>query len=339
MQSQLLFDSDRIQRENRYPSLSSVFGVGRMSLEFLESNRGLKFDYLPGLRARGLVLYGILPASLAALGLLQVQAVGSKFEGDNWPFIFLAVVPLVVLYLIVRQRLRAWYLLERHLWARTAMIALLILAFSSTISWAGGALAPDVAPTTGVSVLLAKGTVSSPWWTQLFEAVLLGLVVLVASSTLFMTVIKESGDLPGLPSADFVTHLGALRNSLAVLWRDDIWREEVGASATFQNDLRIARENAGKLSLTSPKGSAQQGFFEDLARDLTLAAGGSVITSSQLITALQRTPFPSPDACCVGLDDFDTTDFPAGQYRYYVEYKRLGGGGVIHTATVDFEIE
>ena len=36
----------------------------------------------------------------------------------------------------------------------------------------------------------------------------------------------------------------------------------------------------------------------------------------------------------------DTTDFPVGLYRFYVEYKRLftDGGGVIETATIDFEI-
>lgn len=226
-----------------------------MSLEYLESNRWLKIDYLFGLRAWGPVLYGILPASLAALGLLQVQAVAAKFEGDNWPFIFLAVVPLVVLYLIVRQRLRAWYLLDRMLWIRTSTIAFSTLALCSAISWAGGRGATDA--------------VSSPWWAQSFEAVLLGLAVLVVPSALFMTVIKESGGPPGLPSKDFVTNLGTLRNSLAVIWRDDIWRQEVSASATFQNDLLVAQANAGRLSLVSPKGSAQQRFFDDLSQDLT----------------------------------------------------------------------
>ena len=51
-----------------------------MSLEYLESNRWLKIDYLFGLRVWGLVLYGILPASLAALGVLKVRAVASKFR-------------------------------------------------------------------------------------------------------------------------------------------------------------------------------------------------------------------------------------------------------------------
>jgi len=35
----------------------------------------------------------------------------------------------------------------------------------------------------------------------------------------------------------------------------------------------------------------------------------------------------------------DTSDFPVGQYRYYVEYKRLDDLSVVQTATVDFTID
>ena len=66
------------------------------------------------------------------------------------------------------------------------------------------------------------------------------------------------------------------------------------------------------------------------------AAGGAVISSGQTLVASQSLRFCSAVDCCMGVD---TSDFPVGQYRYYVEYKRLDDLSVVQTATVDFTID
>lgn len=227
-----------------------------MSIEYLDSNRRLRFDYLLGLRAWGLVLYGALPSSLVALGVLKGPKLNAEFGEVFGPYILLAVVPLVVLYLLVRQRLGAWYLLDSKLWIRTTVVAFVILALCSAISWAG------------VSVEAGKGGLEgSAWWIQLFEAVLLGLVVLVASSTLLMGLIKESGGLPGLPPADFVSDVSKLRDSLSSIGTSEVWRGAV-PSHELQGSLRNAQDIAGRVARQALAKSPRREFFAMLADDL-----------------------------------------------------------------------
>jgi len=74
---------------------------------------------------------------------------------------------------------------------------------------------------------------------------------------------------------------------------------------------------------------------DNIARDgARYAAGGSIIATDSLWANLESHTFP----WSLG---YDTSNFPAGSYRFYVEYKKLpsDGGDVIQTTNVGFEIE
>ena len=107
-----------------------------MRSKYLSSNPRLLLDYVTGYRALGLVLYGLLPSSVTAIGVIEVR----EIQGW-WSLAFLgllAVVPLLVLYLLVRQRLASWYLTDDLLWLRSAILTLLTLIFATGVAWAGG---------------------------------------------------------------------------------------------------------------------------------------------------------------------------------------------------------
>ena len=78
----------------------------------------------------------------------------------------------------------------------------------------------------------------------------------------------------------------------------------------------------------------------NIARDgARYAAGGAIIPTDGSFPD-HRWP-PSASIAFSSPLGYDTSDFPAGTYRFYTEYKRLfaDGSGVIQTETVDFMIE
>ena len=228
---------------------------------YLISNRRLRLDYLLGYRAWGLVLYGALPSSLAALGVLKVDKINDLTDGRVLFLALLAATPLLVMFLLVRQRLGAWYLLSNWLWARSVVITLMVLGLSTIVSWAAGML----------EVSDGKCCETDAWT----DALRLGIVALVASSALFMTAIKETGGLPALPSRELVSDLGSLRESLVQIQRDDIWtkappRADTETALEPLECLRIeAQDAATKLAARYSRRSGEQTLYDRLSENLT----------------------------------------------------------------------
>src|ERR1051326_7285094 len=182
---------------------------------YFATNRWLKLDYLLGLRAFGLIVYGALPASLGALGAFKTpdQSVLDSKIGVSAiiPISVVALIPVVLTFALVRQRLANWYLLPVYLNVRAVVITVGIILISSVVVFATGFLV-------GTYQLIPVST-----WKNLsvleklrpaLECLLLSFAYLVGSSTLFLTVVKEDGSLPLLPAKQEVDDLRSLRASL-----------------------------------------------------------------------------------------------------------------------------
>ena len=180
----------------------------------LRENPWLALDYRLGLRGAGLILYGALPASLGALGALKAPEQGAlQFGRSGIIFIVLvALIPVSVTFLLTRQRLGSWYLLADDLNLRSLLITAEILVASTLVCIATRALSkPDIQQAVAEWWAL-------PFWTHanaIGHAILLAVAYLVASSTLFLTVIKEDSGLPLLPKKDVLTNEIELRKQLA----------------------------------------------------------------------------------------------------------------------------
>lgn len=181
---------------------------------YLEKNKLLSLDYRLGLRAFGLVIYGALPASLGALGAFKApdqSVLDSKIGPAAIPYIcVVAFIPVLLTYVLVRQRLENWYLLPAYLNTRAIVITLAIILISSLVVLAN-------------ALLMGTYQLSFAHWKSLslvdkikpaLECLLLSFAYLVGSSTLFLTVVKEDGSLPLLPGKQEIESLASLRASL-----------------------------------------------------------------------------------------------------------------------------
>jgi hypothetical protein len=225
----------------------------------------LKWDYVFGLRAWGLVVYGTIPSTLSALGVIKVSAFSGRSIGLLLPLLILAVIPIFTVYLLIRQRLGSWYLTKDLLAVRSISLTFCILVCSSIVSWALG-LINGRYQFRSLSEL--RMTDADLIWLPLIESVLLGVVSLVVSSTLFITAIKESGGLPGLPSQEFVKDIATLKDSLKALSRDPIWHKREFTKALDMN-LETAEDVASRLAEHVSQYPWQRKFYRDFASDVS----------------------------------------------------------------------
>ena len=195
------------------------------SNQYLKSNGKLRLDYVFGLRAGGLVVYGFLPSSLAAIGVIDVPGIDPSSKAALIPLLGLATAPALIMLLLVRQRLSAWYLMPDYIWWRSVVITLAIFLLSSLVAWCAGLLDGKFpVPWTDA------WPIANPGWSLLLEVVLNGVVVLIASSALFMAAIKEDGGLPLLPSKAMVEKTTALKDAVIQLKIEPIWSSAVDPS-------------------------------------------------------------------------------------------------------------
>lgn len=207
-----------------------------------DGSRVTTADYVLGLRAWGLILYGALPANLALLGVLEVKLVKVTDLKLLALLLPLSVVPLFLVFLLIRGRHREWYLTTDFLNLRSALHVLVILLLAtlvfglSAVVFKGYKLAPLALLACDLRQLEAcwplKGVV---------ESFLFAVGSLVLSSTLFMTLITKGGDLPGLPTSEFTTQLGVIREKLRRIQAAPAWKVEGG------DCLRDVADEAGKL--------------------------------------------------------------------------------------------
>ena len=210
---------------------------------YLHSNRRLRYDYQLGLRGWGLVIYGVLPASLATLGA-RVPILPGESRELVFALAVLGVAPLAVLYLLIRQRLAHWYLSPDYLGSRSAVTTALIFLLSSAVCGAAGLANGEYV------ILPARQWLSlgpdGPW-PAIGKSSLLGLVVLVGSSTLFLIAVKDVGGLPALPSKQFVERLRSLRDALIFEWLGLDWD---AGPVTQSDDLDVYTRAMERLALS-----------------------------------------------------------------------------------------
>jgi hypothetical protein len=241
---------------------------------YLADSRALRWDHLLGLRGWGLILYGALPASLTALGLVRVEPVSLRAELMA-PAVLLAAIPVALTYLLVRQRLSSWYVLRWGLGRRTLFVTLATLVMSCLISGAAGLLKGRYR-WADASVWMER---PQELWMPVVESTLTGAVLLVGSTTLFLTAVKESGGLPALPSQEAVTTLASLRTKLAALREAKVWAAAVAGDdlAAVNTDITDAIKSSRQLIACSA--AFQRALFTALIADLEGLQRAAELTS------------------------------------------------------------
>lgn len=189
------------------------------------SSQKRKFDYqmfldrIFGLRAWGLILYGALPANLALLGAIEIKISPAN---EQLPFLLIpaTILPILLIFILIRDRHREWYLTTDSLNLRSVIVSITILFVAMLICGISG-----IIHNTYIIGLPDSWNLNE--WTAIAESFLLAVASLVLSSTLFMTALKRGVDLPGLPSSDFVELITKLRKNMRKMKGSKIWKEYI----------------------------------------------------------------------------------------------------------------
>jgi hypothetical protein len=208
-----------------------------------------------------------------ALGAFKAPDQNSlQLSVSGIPFVFfIALAPVVLTFLLTRQRLSAWYLLRDYLYLRSALITLAIIVASIAVCVATRVLTkPDV------SAAFAQW-LNLEWPNQLntvWHALLLSFAYLVGSSTLFLTVIKDDSSLPLLPKKDWLAGETELRKRLietvaaARDWPLQIPGKPIAGRRTELQDHIDEAEKAIDGLRRSATGLGREKFYTELSAEL-----------------------------------------------------------------------
>lgn len=225
---------------------------------YFHKNRGLAWDYRLGLRGAGLIAYGTLPASLGALGAFKPPDQTKLALGGSEGLVLIAVVaavPVVLTFMLVRERLANWYILSDWLWLRSAIVTLGIIIASTAVCIATGLLSGHY-HFIGWQAWLAR---PFPAMIKPFvDSLLLSFAYLVGSSTLFLTVVKEDSSLPLLPKKPEIEKIAGLRGDLHAILNEELLKRKPPTD-------EAAREQAAALiqKITSTSTALQEMSLQD----------------------------------------------------------------------------
>ncbi|MCP4581188.1 MAG: hypothetical protein GY839_06185 [candidate division Zixibacteria bacterium] len=170
-------------------------------------------DDLAGLRAWGLILYGALPATFSLLGAKEVKI---NVEAPNIIYALIASpLPIIILYLLIKTKCRAWYLSKRHLYWRSLITAFMILLASTAICLLAGVIKGN----------FTFSDVLSTNYIYLAKSFLLAIVSLVLSSILFMGILIKGSQLPLIPGKKLVDSLSDFKKFKREFGSSSIWNE------------------------------------------------------------------------------------------------------------------
>jgi len=172
----------------------------------------IKLDNILGLRAWGLILYGVLPSNLAVLGIVDIKIADTKYQLLLAPLLFASFLPVCITFLLVRNRHREWYLTDDYLNIRSAITTAVILVCAALVFGASGIIR-------GRYIL----TVSGDYLVGVAESLIFAVASLVVTSTLFIGLLTKGGDLPGLPSSSVTSLIGSIRGKLRQIQASPIW--------------------------------------------------------------------------------------------------------------------
>jgi hypothetical protein len=205
---------------------------------FISDDTIVFLDLLFGLRGWGLILYGVLPANLALLGVLEVKLTSlDKLTRFLMPIVFL---PLLTTFLLIKQRHKEWYLTTKLLKTRSFIVTVIIFLLASLI--------------TGISgIIQGKYDVSWNYFgtrehlTTIAESFVIAVGSLVLTSTLFLTILTKESNFPGLPSVDFVKLLSTIRTDLKRLQQSQVWSGFSGLDRDTATCAQRVEENLTAL--------------------------------------------------------------------------------------------
>jgi uncharacterized membrane protein len=224
-------------------------------------------DKYLGLRVWGLIIYGVLPSNLAFLGVIDVQI------GDTNPLLLLpAGTPLLaLLFMLLKTRLRETYLTLDGLVTRSFVQMILIVVVATLICFASQV--PKPIP------------IQQKW----ASALLLAIVSLVASSSLFMTAMIKKARLPGLPDPGFVEKINEAKRELILLSRSRVFTGY--DPARDQEDVINSIAHARNISDLLNQASSFPGH-----RLAAAAHAGITANLTQVVEALERVRDGASDA-------------------------------------------
>ena len=163
---------------------------------YLKNNPPLKMDYWFGINAWALILYGALPSILFAFGFLQITTIDIHAPAVAASLKSLSIIPISVLFIVIRQRMVNWYLMSDYLLVRSITITVLILVVSIIVCYS------SIIITGKYSIILYddwRKLEPSVMFIPYLESFLLTVFSIVGSSTLFFFLTKENFGIPGLP--------------------------------------------------------------------------------------------------------------------------------------------
>ncbi|MCD4803875.1 MAG: hypothetical protein K8R16_13135 [Anaerolineales bacterium] len=192
-----------------------------MSKSANESNNIIFLDKIFGIRAFGLIFYGVLPSILFLIGVLEVK-IYNTIESAQF-FIIIPIIPIAIfIFSLIRNRLKGFYLTTDFLNIRSIMITAITLLISTVIFGLSGVIQGKyvfvIPHNWNESMDLLK---SGPN----FEPFLLAIASLLIASTLFFTVVTKEVNLPALPPVKFVKLIIEVQDNMKLLKSNPIWNE------------------------------------------------------------------------------------------------------------------
>ena len=212
-----------------------------MSKSANESNNIIFLDKFFGIRAFGLIFYGVLPSILFLIGVLEVK-IYNIIESAQFFIIIPIILITIFIFSLIRNRLKGFYLTTDFLNIRSFMITVITLLISTVIFGLSGVLQGKyvfVIPNNlneGMDLLKSGPN---------FEPFLLAIASLLIASTLFFTVVTKEVNLPALPPVKFVKLIIEVQDNMKLLKSDPIWKEYV----SMEDDKLIDLANEIKNSL------------------------------------------------------------------------------------------
>ena len=194
-----------------------------MSKSANESNNIIFLDKFFGIRAFGLIFYGVLPSILFLIGVLEVK-IYNIIESAQFFIIIPIILITIFIFSLIRNRLKGFYLTTDFLNIRSFMITVITLLISTVIFGLSGVLQGKyvfVIPNNlneGMDLLKSGPN---------FEPFLLAVASLLIGLTLFFTAVTKVVNLPLLPPVKFVNLITEVQNNMKLLKSDPIWKEYV----------------------------------------------------------------------------------------------------------------